>query len=75
LLFVAEEHLNRYPMLHSEEARCNPEALAYVHPRKWQQHVQQVPKFEDLIAAMPQSAWLLAKRLGRRVQRAVGARA
>lgn len=70
LLFVSDECLGAYPILRSSSG-CDPGALARVHPRKWEAEVNAVPHFEYLLAAMPRSAVMLARRIGRRVQQAI----
>jgi SAM-dependent methyltransferase len=74
LLFVNNSRINAYQALRSLEGRNSPHALARVHPRKWEERVNTVPQFEQLLAAMPKSALQFARRIARRVHRAVAPR-
>jgi len=67
-LFVSQEKLGAYPQLSESLSAQYP--LARVHPRKWEDRVNGVPRFEHLIAAVPGSALEFATRLARRVTRA-----
>jgi SAM-dependent methyltransferase len=71
LLFANREGLEKHPLLEQARASCALGPLAKVHPRKWEKQVCSVPRFEDLIVALPASALMFGKRALQRAQKMV----
>jgi SAM-dependent methyltransferase len=71
-LFADKEALRQFPSLQARTVLGeSTQPLARVHPRKWEERVNSVLRFEQLVAAMPKSALMFAKRGLRRVRRAL----